>query len=150
MGNILTEQSKAYIGRETGPGKPKKIESGVLRKFAKVIGHNDPIYDQEVLYGTYSMGMPMPPAFLFTNMESGMERDFELPLNSTSRVRGGDELEILSSIYDGDVIQANTKIIDMVEKEGKKGSMAIIKTETVYTNQRGEVVMIGRTEVIRR
>jgi hypothetical protein len=93
MGNLIPEEAYSFIGKETGPGKPKKIEAGALRKFARAIGHTFLVYGQQDESGSNSLQMPMPPAFLLTNLESGIERDFQIPLRANRRVRGGTNLK---------------------------------------------------------
>ncbi len=144
--SLISEEALKMIGMETGYGRPMKIERGALLKYAKSIKH--PGYARATEDPDAPLPMPLP--FLLTNLESGIERDFNIPLLVSSRIRGGDTLELIEPIYAGDTICANTKLVDLVEKESKSGRMVLVVTETVYKNQHDRIVLLGKTTIIKR
>ncbi|MDN5346516.1 MAG: hypothetical protein PWP65_80 [Clostridia bacterium] len=149
---LVAKIAAEYVGRETGLGEPLEIEKGAVRRFAEAIfDGNNPLYrDADFASQTIYGGIPMPPAFLTTNMPSGSERDFDIPLPLTRRVRGGDELIFYRPIKVGDTIRANTRILSIEEKEGRSGKMIFITTETNYYNQHGELCMTNKVTVVKR
>ncbi|BDG59715.1 MaoC family dehydratase N-terminal domain-containing protein [Caldinitratiruptor microaerophilus] len=151
----LKEQVEAiaaeWVGRTTGPGEPLEIERGAIRRYAEAIEDDNPLYrDPELAAASIHGGIPMPPGFLITAMRSGGERDFQIPLPVSRRIRGEDELEFLRPVVAGDTLTAQTRITGIEAKEGKSGFFVVIQTETTYYNQRGEAVLINRAKVIKR
>ena len=92
----------------------------------------------------------MPLAYPLTNFASGTERDFNIPLDVTRRLRGGDELIVKQPVLVGDTLRASTRLADIEEKLAKSGRMIILRYETEYTNQHNQVAMIVRTTIIMR
>lgn len=88
--------------------------------------------------------------YCYVIWRQGRELDFDIPLHTSGRVRGKDDVEIFRPIYIGDTIRAKTKILDINEKEGRSGKMVFVITETQYVNQNQELVMKSRTTVIKR
>lgn len=151
----LREQVEAiaaeWVGRTVGPGEPLEIEKGAVRRYAEAIGDDNPLYrDPELAAQSIHGGIPMPPGFLITAMRSGGERDLQIPLPVTRRVRGEDELIQLAPIVVGDVLRATTRVVSIEPKEARSGFMVVVTTETTYHNQRGEAVLIDRARVIKR
>jgi hypothetical protein len=48
----------------------------------------------------------------------------------------------------GDVITRSRRFADVYEKQGRSGSMVFVVGETRWTNQRGELVRLGRDTLI--
>lgn len=143
--------AREWIGRTTGPGEPLTIEKEAIRRYADAIEDDNPLYrDERLARESVHGGIPMPPGFLITQMRSGGERDFQIPLPVARRIRGEDELEFLRPVVAGDTLTAETRIVDISVKEGRSGLMVIITTETTYRNQRGEAVLVNRARVIKR
>ena len=134
------------VGMETPWGDPFIIEKGTARKFAQAI------LDTNAPYANHESDarIPVPHSILICNMPSGSELDFKIPLPTTRRIRGEDQLEICQPIHIGDAIKAKSKILDIYEKEGRSGRMVFIITETEYLNQTNDIVMKSRTLVIKR
>ena len=65
-------------------------------------------------------------------------------------LNGGTESEFSELAKVGDVITARSRYADIIEKEGKSGPMVIIKQETTYTNQAGDVLAVVTTSAIMR
>ncbi|MCL5958021.1 MAG: MaoC family dehydratase N-terminal domain-containing protein [Chloroflexi bacterium] len=140
-----------WVGRTVGPGEPLEIESGAVRRYAEVIQDENPLYrDPEAAATSIYGGIPMPPGFLITRMRSGGERDFQIPLPVTHRVRGEDAFEFIRPVVAGDTITAETLISGIEAKEGRSGFFVVINTETTYYNQRHEAVLVNRVRVIKR
>jgi acyl dehydratase len=87
-------------------------------------------------------------------VESAAERRGALPPIPTDLKRimnAGNEIELRKYPTLGDRIFSQARIADIKERVGKDGSpMLIITTETVYTDQHGEVLCILRASTLRR
>lgn len=147
----VTAIAAEWVGKSTGRGAPLTIELGAVRKYAEAIHDDNPLYWQlEAAVASIHGGVPMPPGFLITAMRSGGERDLQIPLPTTRRVRGEDEFEFLRPVVAGDTITAETRITGIEPKEARSGFLVIITTQTTYYNQRDEAVLIDRAKVVKR
>ncbi|WP_233809906.1 FAS1-like dehydratase domain-containing protein [Paraburkholderia sp. HP33-1] len=61
---------------------------------------------------------------------------------------GGNEWEYLGLIAAGDVLTVHASITDVRHKAGKRGVMSIIVREARFVNQRGEEVLVQRSDII--
>ena len=139
--SLITDEMRAAIGIETEPIS-YDIEKGAIRKFAEAIGDLNPLYhDEEYAKKTKYGGIIAPPTFLCT-CEGGRGKEIDIPLSR--RLNGGSEFEIFQPIRPGDIISANSKLVDLVERQGKMGRMLLRTSETTYKNQTGEIVAKGR------
>ncbi|MBI4330948.1 MAG: MaoC family dehydratase N-terminal domain-containing protein [Chloroflexi bacterium] len=147
----LSDDVRAYVGKEVGPGEPLTVYQQDVERFARVVGETSPMYfDDEAASRSIFGGRPMPLAYPLTNFASGTERDFNLPLGAKRRLRGGDELIVNQPVLVGDTLRARTRLLDIEEKSGQSSKMAILKYETEYINQREQVCMVVRTTIIMR
>lgn len=151
--SLIPEEAKQMIGAETPPGGSLLIETGAVLKLARAIHDTNPLYtDEEAARRSKHGKLLVPLTFFDYNVPSGDEREitWKIPLPLTNRVRGKDEIEMLRPVYVGDTIRAQSKILDIYEKEGKTGKMVFVIAETEYRNQDDEVVMRHRITSIRR
>ena len=73
------------------------------------------------------------------------------PLKVTRTMAGGTETEFVTPVRPGDVLTSRSKIADIYEKTGRSGIKTVfVITETITTNQKGEVVSISRSTGISR
>ena len=83
-----------------------------------------------------------------TNQKGGLP---PLPTPLKRILNAGNEIELRQYPKLGDRIFSQPKYADIQERAGKDGShMLIVTTETVYTNQDGDVLCILRASQIRR
>ncbi|MFC2038350.1 MaoC family dehydratase N-terminal domain-containing protein [Chloroflexota bacterium] len=149
--SLITQDAIKMVGMETDWGAPFRVEFGITRKFVQAVyGIEGDRANREPIPESAHSKVAVPYSILLCNMPSGSELDFDIPLRTSSRVRGKDEIEIFQPIHIGDVIKAKTRILDISEKEGRSGRMVFILTETEYVNQQQAIVMTSRTTVIKR
>lgn len=150
QGSVITEEMKKAIGVESEP-TIVLIEKEPIRRFAAAIGDNNPLYrDEEYakklgyrsiiappgFQPTYSFPIKVPPM----RAEAGPR--FRLPF--TRNLNGGDEYEFFQPIQAGDVISITRRLGDIYERDGRMGKMLFTINETVFRNQKGEIVLIMR------
>ncbi len=63
-------------------------------------------------------------------------------------LNGGQQNHYFAPIRPGDVIRSVVTLVDAFEKEGKLGTMMFLVDEARWSNQRGELVRIGRRTTI--
>jgi len=139
---------KSVIGVET-PGSTIVVERGKIMECARSILDDNPGYfgEDPPPTPTYSMAQahwPMP--------ESGSSQGEvfrKLGLDLLRVLHAGQEFEYLGEIEVGDVLTSKSRIADIYEKEGKRGgTLTFVVSETTFTNQRGEDVLISRSTIV--
>lgn len=137
----------SIIGMEMG-GSSMEVERGKIMEFAKAILDENPAYAQSdpPLPPTYTMAIAhWPPP---TGGGQGAQLS-KLGLDLLRVLHAGQEFEYLGAVHAGDTLTTNSKIVDMYEKEGKRGgTMLFIKSETTFTNQRGEDVLKSTSTLV--
>jgi hypothetical protein len=137
---------KSIVGTEMG-GSWMMVEQGKIREFAKAILDENPVYqsDDPPVPPTFTMAMAHWPA------PSGGQGSSlsKLGLDLLRVLHGGQEYEYLGEIKAGDKLTTKSRISDVYEKEGKRGgTLTFVTSETTFTNQRGEDVLIARTILV--
>lgn len=137
---------KSIVGTEMG-GSWMMVEQGKIREFAKAILDENPAYqnDDPPVPPTYTMAMAHWPA----PQGGGGASLSKIGLDLLRVLHGGQEYEYLGEIKVGDKLTTKSRISDVYEKEGKRGgTLTFVTSETTYTNQRGEDVLIARTILV--
>ncbi|MCM3766195.1 MaoC family dehydratase N-terminal domain-containing protein [Neobacillus niacini] len=118
-----------------------EIEKGKIKEFAMAIGDANPCYQA---------GEALPPTFA-TVIEMWGGTDFielaeKLELELPKVLHGEQEYEYLGKIKVGERVTGVTSVTNAISKE----NMDLIKLETHYKNEAGELVLISRNTVIER
>jgi acyl dehydratase len=143
-----------FIGFEFAPFR-FVVERGKIREFALAIGDDNPIYtDQAAAAEAGFADVTIPPTFP-TVIDMWGGPDFfqlveALQLDLLKVLHGEQEYEYLGDVYPGDEIIATIKVTDAKTRSGSSGAMNLFTLETVYSNQRGEKVMIARSTIVER
>lgn len=145
--SLIAEELKSKIGIECEPDV-YEIERGMIRRFARAIDDQNPLWQEEEFaqksrYG----GIIAPPTFIPIVGNDQLQQQSEL-LSSMSILHGGTELECYQPVRDRDVITLTTKISDVREQQGKMGKMIFVNFDTTYSNQKHELVARCRQKII--
>jgi acyl dehydratase len=73
-----------------------------------------------------------------------------LPLPLKRILNGGTEAQFYKLAAVGDVISAQSRYADITEREGRSGPMVIVKMQTTFRNQDGDVLAVITNSLIRR
>jgi hypothetical protein len=137
----------SIIGMEMG-GSAMEVERGKIMEFAKAILDENPAYGQPdpPLPPTYTMAIAHWPPPSGGGQGAQLSK---LGLDLLRVLHAGQEFEYLAPVHAGDTLTTKSKIVDMYEKEGKRGgTMLFIKSETTFTNQRGEDVLKSTSTLV--
>ena len=171
----ITDEVRSYIGRESEPTTAwDAVEPGAVRRFIQAIMDDDPVYwdanaAAESRYGA-TVAPPLYPGFSFRrppgtpdpldrvkenpNFDgiggTGTGRLPSIPNLPVRTLNGGVEAEFFAQARHGDRVTAQSRYVDIYEREGRSGKMVFIVTETTYTNQDGQVLAKIRNTGIRR
>jgi acyl dehydratase len=172
----VTEDIKALVGSK-GPVETAAvpIDADMLRRFVQGVMEPDPAHwDEEVATIRFGEGgIPAPPLFpghAFRRAPGdpdpldrlAEEPDWDgaggggigglpmidLPLKRI--LNGGTEAEFFQLARVGDTISSQAEYVEITEREGRSGTMVIVKVRTTYTNQDGDVLARVTNSLIRR
>ncbi len=172
--SYVTDEVKSYIGREGGEKTSEPVDASEVRRFIQAIMDPDPIHwDEEHAKKTRYGGVVAPPLFathIFRTpagapdpLDERLKRDPDfdgltlvrvglesppLPLKRT--LNAGNEIEFFRYPGVGERVVAKSKILDIYEREGRSGRMVFIVNETIFKNDKGELLLISRQTIIRR
>lgn len=149
---------KQYIGKDSGELTGEPVLARDIRRYALAIDNLDPVYfDEETARKGRYGGLTAPPGYISWAVgvpgsekpagdlgEDGLATFVGIPdipgAFSLGWVRGGEELEFVKPVYVNDTVTVRGKVVDMTEKQGKSGTLILVTSEFVYTNQKGEVL----------
>ena len=147
--SLITEEMRASIGRE-GPPVRFEVDKTAVRMYARAVGHTDRVfYDEEYAKSKGHRSIVAPPAYVGTpiyNPQVMGSGGFTGPGTGPGgrpwrALNGGSEFEYTGvEICAGDVLTAVSKTTSIRETKSSLGPMLISQRESVYTNQKGEVV----------
>ena len=155
MKSRITDDLKAWIGREVTYTAPEELGRASIRYFALALGDDNPIYsDREFAKKTVHGDIIAPPTFVCeTNQIINQKPDengyighhWPLPLSSGRFIRGGNEYEMLRPVRADDRITVKWKILDIYERQTRKlGMLIFVVSQAQYANQRGDLLAVNR------
>lgn len=156
--SLVSEEIRALVGVKSEPVMaPNPVEVGDIRRFAQAIMDLDPLYwDEQVAGRSRYQGIVAPALFPLhctrprpdhPDVLSPIWEDPEydgagdllsklgfplVPTGSGRLLNGGYEVEIYAFAHVGDVIQTQSTILDISEKEGRTGKFALMRVHTLY------------------
>ncbi|MDP6606073.1 MAG: MaoC family dehydratase N-terminal domain-containing protein [Dehalococcoidia bacterium] len=138
------KEMQAEVGKGGSPST-SEVTSTDTRLFARAVGYGDPIYyDEAAARAAGHRALPAPPGYtgrpIFnpgSGRGGGGGRDPLFP----SGLNGGTEVEPVAQIYAGDVLTSVSTLtsVELLPSRAYK-RIVVRQTETVYTNQDGDVV----------
>ena len=132
-GSIERELREAYEAR-FGPPRTELIEAGRVRDY--LLAMDEPLDRAD--------DDPIPPLFLLTLARTRRPQ----PSRGTS-VNAGDDYQFRLPVRVGDRITVTRQVTEVAEKQGKRGPMYLIRSESTFTNQSGELVAVSRQSILR-
>ena len=153
---MVPDSLKQYIGK-VDPPHLREIEKGAIRRYADAVGDDNPLYyDEEYAKKTKYGGIISPPGFFGwakrpISSSEGLIGVIEAMIGAgyAGILDGGMAYDFYLPVRVGDTLVGSPKVLDISLKEGKT-KMMIIRFETSYFNQNGDLVaksyqtLIGR------
>lgn len=160
----ILQQARSCIGM-TAPKRTFEVTRRDILRFAMAIGDRNPLWrDEEYARKTPWGGIIAPPFFMcaislneqdLDELEpSGLGKVIDLRMSVPvpgfpGAMATGRDIEFGEPIRPGDVITMEEKIVDVYEKEGRRGPMVFVIAVRTYTNQKGQLVVREQTGLIR-
>ena len=143
MSTLLTDEVKAWIGREATYTAPEELGRASIRYFAMAVGHQGAIGD------IAPPTMICETAQYMTTGQDGGGHRWDLPLDGLNPIRGANEYEFFRPVAYNDVITARWRIEDIQEKVTSAGKQMLVVTSLVtYENQHGESLANNRETLL--
>lgn len=160
MTSRLTDEIKAWIGREVTYTAPEELGRAAIRYFALATGDGNPLYhDEQTARSSRHGDIIAPPTLICETNQVYMRspdgvgyigHSWELPLQGDRRIRGGNEYEFHQPVRPHDRITVTWRIVDIYERDTRQGgSLVFVISEARYTNQHGELLAVNRETSIR-
>lgn len=154
---MISEEMRQFIGR-LDPPHVKVVERGSIRRYAEAVGDDDPLYhDREYARELGYADIVAPPGFFGWTVGTVPPLEAVMGLMTAVVSAGyhrildaGMSFDFFLPVRAGDVLIASPRVADVVEKEGKRGTMIMCSFETTYMNQNGDVVAKSYQKVICR
>jgi hypothetical protein len=135
--SVITEEISSLLNVDFGP-EAYEIEKGMLKKFAEAIEDPDPRWLEQA-----------PPTFAAALVPTELlHKLFNADIPLKRLLNGSSELEYYKPIKAGDVISVTARLTRLRQMSGASGPTLFMFTEVTYTNQFGEVVIIGKNTYI--
>jgi len=160
---MLSEKVQEFIG-QGGDASILEIEKGAIRRFADAVDDRNPLYrdDEYARNSRYGSIITVPGFFGWPTRSprgsaiassGGLTAGLASALSEAGYNRildGGMDYEFYMPVRTGDTLSANTRLKDVREREGGTGKMAIVRNETTYYNQNGDLVATAVATTIYR
>ena len=145
---------KSKIGVQL-PTYVLKVERVKIRELMAAIGDDNSIYmDKSKALAEGYPDTPCPPTYItmafqeFTDAYLDIFKMLDVSLEHV--LHGEEEYEYNDEIFPGDVLNCNMSCESIVEKETKSGSLDLITLQTIFTNQKDQIVLKARSLIIER
>ena len=159
---MLADVAKDFIGK-AGPTTIFEVEKGAIKRFADAVDDRNPLYrDDEyarnskngaivTVPGFFGWPLRMPPGSAIVAASSPPEVSQALADAGYVRVLdGGMDYEFFVPVRAGDILSCTTSLKDVRERSGSTGNMAVVRNETTYHNQNGDLVATAVSTSIHR
>lgn len=149
----ITDELRAFIGREVSYTAPEELGRASIRLFAIACEDDNPLYQD---------GAVAPPTLVCETNQFYRRRadgtgyfghswDFPPPLAGRNFMRGGNEYEFHQPVRPDDRVTVTWRVADITERETKAGGTLIfVVSEARYVNQRGELLAVNRETTVHR
>ncbi|MFA4915748.1 MAG: MaoC family dehydratase N-terminal domain-containing protein [Syntrophales bacterium] len=136
------------------PAFTYEVERGKMQELVLAIGDDNAVFlDKESAIEEGYKDTPASPTFSTVpmNWSNMLSRIIDyLKIDFAKVLHGEEGYEYFKEIYPGDVLTGKTRVVSIDEKTSSSGSMEIIKLETMYTNQRNELVLKATALIVER
>ena len=156
------------VGRSTGKSVVT-LERGPLTRFAESVTETDAVYRRRDAAAAAGFDdVPAPPTYFFSAAEFwGAFPDDQPPDAVPERspmaevmgelmagggliLHGEQEFEYRRPVVAGERLTSEGKVVDLYSKQSGERTMTFLVTETTWTDESGEVVLVSRMNLIHR
>lgn len=159
--SIITPELRSWIGRESARARLEIMSASDVRRYVDATGDANPLWLDDNF--ARSAGYPsrlLPPTLVgwvpFSMREgdstsssdtTDLRRQLPLPEGYTNVRNAGSETEWLQPAYAGEQLFTQSRIVDIVARQGRAGLGIYITQEEQILNSHNEIVMRRRHTV---
>lgn len=156
---LLTDELKAWIGREAHYPAREELGRASIRYFALALGDDNPLYVDDAY--AKEAGYPSviaPPTLICETCQYAHQRpnadgyighEWHLPVPNARLIRAGNDYEFMRPVLPADRISVTWTLENMVEKPSSRGGTQLFVSSVArYSDARGEVVAINRETLV--
>ena len=156
---LLTDELKAWIGREVSYTAPEELSRASIRYFALAMRDENPLYLDDAY--ARAAGYPSviaPPTLICETCQYAhrppdgdgyIGHEWHLPVTGCRMIRAGNEYEFFRPVLPSDRISVTWKLEDIIERASSRGGTQLFVTSAArYVNQDGEDLAINRETVV--
>jgi acyl dehydratase len=153
---LLTDEVRAWIGREAVYEAPEELGRASIRAFALAVGDDNPLWtDDEFARAHGHPGVIAPPTLVcetnqFVGGAGGSHgHQWDLPVPGCRLIRGGNSYEFVRPVLPTHRVTVRWRLLDIRERTSSSGSpMLVVVSEATYTTQDGERLATNRETLI--
>lgn len=156
---LLTDELKAWIGREAHYAAREELGRASIRYFALAMGDDNPLYVDDAY--AKAAGYPSviaPPTLICETSQYAHQapdadgyigHEWHLPVTNCRLVRAGNDYEFMRPVLPGDRISVTWTLEDIVERASSRGGTQLFVTSVAsYRDAKGDVVATNRETVV--
>lgn len=151
---LLTDELRAWIGREVTYTAPEALGHAAIRYFALALRDDNPLYrDEAFARATRHGGVVAPPTLVCETSqyvgrlpgEDGYAGHvWDLPLHDVRFIRAGNDYEFFQPVRPDDRLTVTWRLADISERATRRGPRLFVVSEVRYVNQHGALLAINR------
>ena len=156
---LLTDEVKAWIGREAHYPAREELGRASIRYFALALGDDNPLYVDDAY--AKKAGYPSviaPPTLICEtcqyahqspNAEGYIGHEWHLPVPNARLIRAGNDYEFMRPVLPADRISVTWTLESVVEKPSSRGGTQLFVSSVArYRDAQSEVVAINRETIV--
>jgi acyl dehydratase len=159
VATLLTDELRAWIGREVTYPAREELGRAAIRYFALALGDDNPLYhdDAYARAAGYPSVVAPPTLVCETNQYAHRPPDADgyighhwaLPVRGCRLVRGGNEYELLRPVLPTDRVSVTWRLEEITERRSARGGPLLVVVSTAtYVNQDGDLLARNRETLI--
>ena len=156
---MLTEDLKAYIGREFHYPAREELGRASIRYFALAMGDANPLYVDDAYAREAGHASVVAPATLICetcqyahrppDADGYIGHEWHLPVPHSRMIRAGNDYEFMRPVLPADRISVTWRLEDIVERKASRGGTQLfVSTLATYRDAAGEVVATNRDTLV--
>ena len=156
---LLTEELKAWIGREAHYPAREELGRASIRYFALALGDDNPLYlDDGYAREAGHPSVIAPPTLICEtcqyshlplNEDGYIGHEWMLPIRGCRLIRAGNEYEFMRAILPTDQISVTWTLEDIVERSRSGGGTQLfVRSVARYRDAAGELVAVNRETIV--
>ncbi|WP_028351680.1 FAS1-like dehydratase domain-containing protein [Bradyrhizobium murdochi] len=156
---LLTDELKAWIGREVHYPAREELGRASIRYFALAMGDENPLYlDDAYAQEAGHPSVIAPPTLVCETCQYAHRRpdpngyighEWQLPITDCRMIRAGNEYQFMRTVLPEDRISVTWTLEDIVERPSSRGGTQLFVSSVArYKDAAGEVVAINCETVV--